>query len=69
MVDQIQAGAGEPAQAYRSLWVDVWLQFKAHGGAMVGITVFLAIVLAVVIGPSLRAVDPQYRPSSSDTSP
>ena len=60
MVDQIQAGAGEPGQAYRSLWVDVWLQFKAHGGAMVGITVFLAIVLAVVIGPSLRVVDPQY---------
>ncbi len=50
----------EPEQAYRSLWVDVWQQFKTHKGAMVGVAVFGVIVLAVAIGPFLHDIDPTY---------
>ena len=60
MVDQIRPDARDSRHAHRSLWGDVWLQFKAHYGALVGVMVFFAIVCAVVIGPVLHTVDPQY---------
>ena len=41
----------------RSQWRDVWDQFKTHKGAMVGLIIFTAILLAVVFGPWLWAVD------------
>jgi len=44
----------------RSLWSDVWAQYKTHRGALVGSGVFLAILLAVFIGPYIYDVDPQY---------
>ena len=44
----------------RSLWNDVWAQYKTHRGALVGSGVFLAILLAVFIGPYIYDVDPQY---------
>lgn len=44
----------------RSLWSDVWRQFRRHPGAMIGVTVFLVIVLAVALGPSLWPIDPAY---------
>ena len=44
----------------RSLWRDVWVQFRAHRGAMVGVAVFGLIVAGVVFGPYLHTVDPQY---------
>ncbi len=44
----------------RSLWGDVWIQFRAHRGAMVGVVVFTVIVLAVVFGPMIHTVDPTY---------
>lgn len=45
---------------HRSLWGDVWSQFKTHRGALVGSAVFIIILLAVTIGPFIYDVDPQY---------
>ena len=53
-------GNMEPVRAHRSLWMDVWLQYRQHTGALVGTAVFLFIVLAVVIGPFIHTVDPGY---------
>lgn len=44
--------------AHRSLWGDVWRQFRTHKGAMVGTGVFGFIVLAVVFGPMVWTIDP-----------
>ncbi|MCH7554697.1 MAG: ABC transporter permease [Proteobacteria bacterium] len=45
---------------HRSLWYDVWAQFRTHRGALAGATVFTLIVLAVTLGPYLHTVDPTY---------
>jgi peptide/nickel transport system permease protein len=42
----------------RSLWQDVWRQFKRHKGAMVGLVVLTLIVLASVLGPYVFWYDP-----------
>lgn len=47
-------------QQHRSLWSDVWAQFLTHKGAVVGCVVFSIIVLAVVFGPFIHTVDPQF---------
>jgi len=60
MVDQIDPNAGESEQTYRSLWVDVWHQFRTHSGAVVGVVVFLGIILGVTIGPYFHEIDPQH---------
>ena len=48
------------AQVHRSLWMDVWLAFRNHTGALVGVAVFSVIVLAVLFGPLIHDVDPQH---------
>ena len=48
------------SRAHRSLWIDVWLTFRQHTGALVGMAVFSTIVLAVLVGPLVHSVDPQY---------
>lgn len=45
---------------HRSLWRDVWSQFSTHKGALLGTGVFLLILLAVVVGPFIHDIDPQY---------
>ncbi len=47
-------------QAHRSLWGDVWRQFRAHKGAMAGVTVFGLILIMVIFGPFVHTVDPQF---------
>ena len=47
-------------RTHRSLWVDVWLTFRQHTGALIGVGVFASIVLAVFLGPFVHDVDPQY---------
>ncbi len=47
-------------RAHRSLWVDVWLTFRQHTGALIGVGVFATIVMAVFLGPFVHDVDPQY---------
>ena len=44
----------------RSLWSDVWFQFRHHKGAMAGVVIFTAIVLVVVFGPLVHTTDPQF---------
>ena len=43
---------------HRSLWGDVWRQFRKHKGAMLGVLVFVFILMAVSIGPKLHGIDP-----------
>jgi len=45
---------------HRSLWYDVWLQFRVHKGAMAGVIVFSLILLAVIFGPYVHTIDPGY---------
>ena len=56
----IDNGVSEPIGAHRSLWADVWRQFRKHTGGVIGVGVFSFIVLAVVFGPYLYDVDPQF---------
>ena len=44
----------------RTLWGDVWDQYKTHRGALIGTAVFLIILFAVFVGPYIYDVDPQY---------
>jgi peptide/nickel transport system permease protein len=50
----------EQMPVHRSMWRDVWLQFRTHKGALVGTGVFLSIVLLVLVGPYFHTIDPQY---------
>ncbi|MBW3666099.1 MAG: ABC transporter permease [Actinobacteria bacterium] len=45
-------------ERHRSLWNDVWRQFKRHKGAMVSLVVLAIIVLASVVGPFFFWYDP-----------
>jgi peptide/nickel transport system permease protein len=64
MVDKIESDAKEneqtKEQVYRSLWADVWSQFRTHHGALAGVGVFTIILLSVLIGPYVYDTDPQY---------
>ena len=44
----------------RSLWSDVWVQFRRHRGAMAGVVIFGLIVFAVAFGPMIYTTDPQF---------
>lgn len=50
----------EPTTPQRSQWVDVWHQFTAHKGALLGGVIFIVIVLGVFIGPWLWPYDATY---------
>ncbi|HSF94414.1 MAG TPA: hypothetical protein VLA52_05250 [Thermohalobaculum sp.] len=50
----------EAMRPHRSLWYDVWAQFRTHRGALAGVAVFLVIILAVAIGPYFHTIDPTY---------
>lgn len=43
---------------HRSLWMDVWIQFRQHRGALAGVIIFMAIVLLVAIGPYFHTLVP-----------
>ena len=47
-------------QTHRSLWGDVWNQFRKHKLAMVGVSIFTMLVLGVTVGPIIYDVDPKY---------
>src|SRR5690606_7647001 len=42
------------------LWADVGRQFLAHKGGVIALALFLLIVVAVVFGPLVYDVDPQW---------
>ena len=54
------SGPSRGVQRHRSLWMDVWLAFRNHTGALAGAGVFIAIALAVAIGPLIHSIDPNY---------
>jgi peptide/nickel transport system permease protein len=43
---------------HRSLWSDVWRQFRRHKGAVVGLITLTVIVLASFVGPLVYPHDP-----------
>lgn len=47
-VEDLQDGDGKK---HRSLWSDVWRQFRRHKGAMVGLVLLIVIVLGSFLGP------------------
>lgn len=44
----------------RSLWSDVWFQFRHHRGAMAGVVIFALIVFLVAFGPMIWQTDPNF---------
>ena len=47
-------------EAHRSLWGDVWYQYRHHKGAMAGSVIFFAIVFLVFVGPLIHTIDPTF---------
>jgi len=45
---------------HRSLWGDVWSQFRKHRLAMIGSTIFILLVLGVAIGPLFYTLDAKF---------
>jgi len=50
--------ADQSTERYRSLWSDVWRQFRRHKGAMVGLVMLLVIMFGSFIGPLIYPLDP-----------
>jgi len=50
----VEAGSAE----HRSLWGDVWRQFRRHKGALFGLALLTVIVTATLLGPLLWPPDP-----------
>ena len=44
----------------RTLWGDAWTQFRRNKLSMIGMTVLAALIIAILIGPILYRVDPEY---------
>ena len=49
-----------PVRQYRTLWGDVWLRFRRHTLAIVGVIVLGLLILGVLVGPVVYTVDPEY---------
>ena len=49
-----------PVRQYRTLWGDVWLRFRRHKLAIVGVFVLGLLILGVLVGPVVYTVDPEY---------
>jgi peptide/nickel transport system permease protein len=45
---------------HRSLWGDVWVQFRKHRLAMIGVGIFTFLILFVLVGPFLWTKDPGF---------
>lgn len=52
--------AKEREKQHRSLWGDVWVQFRKHRLAMLGSFVLGFIILISIVGPYLWTLDPEY---------
>jgi peptide/nickel transport system permease protein len=44
----------------RTMWGDVWYQYRRHKGAMIGTMVFVLIVVVTLFGPLVHTVDPEF---------
>ena len=52
--------SGTIVKASRPQWMETWKQFARHKGALIGLIIFTIIVLAVIIGPMLWPLDPNF---------
>ncbi|KAJ55593.1 peptide ABC transporter [Actibacterium mucosum KCTC 23349] len=50
----------------RNQWLDVWDQFRSHGGAFWGAIFFLLVILSVLLGPLIYPHDPTLVPTGRD---
>ena len=57
-IRNIEEFSPQAVTKHRSLWGDVWRQFRKHKGALTGMFVFAFITLAVFIGPYIHNIDP-----------
>ena len=60
MTDATIEPTGIVETQHRSLWGDVWAQYRTHKGAMAGTFIFIFIILAVLVGPYIHTTDPQF---------
>ena len=49
-----------PQRQHRTLWGDVWLRFRRHNLANIGVVVLGLLVIGVLAGPLVYTVDPEY---------
>ena len=49
-----------PQRQHRTLWGDVWLRFRRHNLANIGVIVLVLLVIGVLAGPLIYTVDPEY---------
>ena len=49
-----------PQRQHRTLWGHVWLRFRRHNLANVGVVVLVVLVIGVLAGPLIYTVDPEY---------
>ncbi|KAA3665461.1 MAG: ABC transporter permease [Chloroflexi bacterium] len=45
---------------HRSLWGDVWVQFRKHKLGVLGISIMVFLILFVLVGPLFYTADPAY---------
>jgi len=50
----------EDTRPHRTLWADVWVQFRKHTLAMVGLGTLIFLILFSAVGPLLYRVEPEY---------
>ena len=58
-----------PAREHRSLWGDVWVQFRKHRLALVGVAILIVLVLGVLVGPLIYPIDASYIDVMATNSP
>jgi len=58
--DKEGLAANLPERRFRTLWGDVWLRFRRHTLALIGVLVLALLVLGVLVGPLVYTVDPEY---------
>ncbi|MFQ5612241.1 MAG: ABC transporter permease [Anaerolineae bacterium] len=51
---------GAAKRKHRTLWGDVWNQFRRHRLAMVGLIILTLLVAGVLFGPFIYTADPDY---------
>ncbi|MEM7799417.1 MAG: ABC transporter permease [Chloroflexota bacterium] len=57
---QLEVNPAEELGEYRSLWQDVWIQFRKHKGALAGLGILSFLILFSAVGPFIYGADPQY---------
>jgi peptide/nickel transport system permease protein len=50
----------EDTRPHRSLWGDVWVQFRKHKMAMAGLGTLIFLVLFSLVGPLIYRVEPEF---------